>query len=74
MKTIILIVDIVGYEGWKMNQLDINSSFLNGPLDEDVYVRSSPRFEVKKENHKFYKLKKALYSLKWNRKIDSFFL
>jgi hypothetical protein len=40
------------------------SAFLNGVLEEEVYVRQPPRFESEKYQHRVYKLRKALYGLK----------
>jgi hypothetical protein len=42
----------------------MKSAFLNGYINEEVYVEQPPDFEdYKKPNH-VYKLKKALYGLK----------
>jgi hypothetical protein len=38
--------------------------FLNGFLEEEVYVRKPPRFESAEFPHRVYKLRKALYGLK----------
>ncbi|GKA19835.1 retrovirus-related pol polyprotein from transposon TNT 1-94 [Tanacetum coccineum] len=44
--------------------MDIKSAFLNGFINEEVYVAQPPRFiNFKKPDH-VYKLKKALYGLK----------
>ncbi|XP_027340865.1 uncharacterized protein LOC113854179 [Abrus precatorius] len=64
-------------EGWSMHQLDVKSAFLNGFLEEDVYVLQPQGFKKEKHEHKVYKLKKALYGLKqapraWNKRIDEF--
>ncbi|RDX76719.1 hypothetical protein CR513_43268, partial [Mucuna pruriens] len=42
-----------------MHQLDVKSSFLNGPLEEVVYVDQPQGFVVKGKENKVYKLKKA---------------
>ena len=44
--------------------MDVKSAFLNGILEEEVYVTQPPGFEAKDANHKVFKLKKALYGLK----------
>ena len=54
-------------------------AFLNGTLEEDVYVTQPPRFEVKRKEYMVYKLHKELYGLKqapraWNKRIDQFLL
>jgi hypothetical protein len=51
-------------KGFKLHQIDENSAFLNGVLEEEVYVRQPPGFESEKYPHWVYKLKKALYGLK----------
>ena len=44
--------------------MDIKSAFLNGKIEEEVYVKQPPGFvNPKKPNH-IYKLHKALYGLK----------
>jgi hypothetical protein len=44
--------------------MDVKSAFLNGVLEEEVYVRQPPGFESEKYPHWVYKLRKALYGLK----------
>jgi hypothetical protein len=44
--------------------MDVKSVFLNGVLEEEVYVRQPPGFESEKYSHRVYKLRKALYGLK----------
>lgn len=56
----------------------MKSAFLNGVLDEEVYVRQPPGFLLKGGEDKVYKLKKALYGLKqaprtWYAEIDKYF-
>jgi hypothetical protein len=51
-------------KGFKFHQMDVKSAFLNGVLEEEVYVRQPPRFESEKYPHRVYKSRKALYGLK----------
>ncbi len=64
---------------FKVFQMDIKSAFLNGFIDEDVYVEQPHDFE----NHEFanhiFKLTKALYGLKqapraWYERLSNFLL
>jgi hypothetical protein len=42
----------------------VKSTFLNGFLEEEVYVKQPPGFESAQFPHKVYRLIKALYGLK----------
>ena len=59
-----------------VHQMDIKSAFLNGYLDEEVYVQKPPGYEIRGYEDKIYKIKKALYGLKqapraWYSRMDS---
>jgi hypothetical protein len=43
--------------------MDVKSAFLNGVLEEEVYVRQPSGFESEKYPYRVYKLRKALYGL-----------
>jgi len=62
---------------WKIYQMDVKSTFLNGFLEEEVYVRQPCGYEIDGQEDKVYKLKKALYGLKqapqvWYSRIDEY--
>jgi hypothetical protein len=64
-------------KGFKLHQIDVKSVFLNGVLEEEVYVRQPSGFESEKYPHRVYKLRKALYGLKeapraWYRRLRWF--
>ncbi|GKU93099.1 hypothetical protein SLEP1_g6727 [Rubroshorea leprosula] len=53
-------------------------AFLNGFLEEDVYVQQPQGYEIEGQEQKVYKLKKALYGLKqapqaWYERINAHF-
>ena len=57
--------------------MDVKSAFLNGYLEEEVYVEQPQGYEVPGQEHKVYKIKKALYGFKqapkyWYSQIDSY--
>jgi hypothetical protein len=51
-------------KGFILYQMDVKSAFLNGFLDEEVYVKQPPGFESAEFSHRVYRLRKALYGLK----------
>jgi hypothetical protein len=66
-------------KGFKLYQIDVKSAFLNGVIQQEVYVRQPPGFESPKYPDKVYKLSKALYGLKqaprtWYARLKTFLL
>jgi hypothetical protein len=79
LDTIRMVLSIAVQNNWKVYQMNVKSTFLNGILEEEVYIKQPPGYEVLGEEHKVYKLKKALYGLKqapraWYSRIDSYFV
>jgi len=65
--------------GFKLFQMDVKSAFLNGIINEEVYVEQPSGFEDHQHRNHVYKLKKALYGLKqaprqWYERLSSFLL
>ena len=48
----------------KLYQMDVKSAFLNGFINELVYVDQPPGFEEPRYPNHVYRLSKALYGLK----------
>jgi len=64
METVRIVVAITMQHKWKVYQMDVNSTFLNGVLKEEVYVVQLPGYEVEGQENKVYRLRKALYGRK----------
>lgn len=62
--TIRLLLAIIAQKGWQVFHMDIKSTFLNGFLQEEIYVEQLEGFVIKGQEDKVYLLKKALYGLK----------
>ncbi|KAD6453893.1 hypothetical protein E3N88_08599 [Mikania micrantha] len=75
IETIRLILAMAAKGKWVVHHLDVKSAFLNGDLQEEVYVMQPKGFEVKGKESMVFKLHKALYGLRqapraWNTKLD----
>ncbi|XP_031280161.1 uncharacterized protein LOC116138588 [Pistacia vera] len=62
--TIRIILTLVVTNGWDIQQVDVNNAFLNGTLNEVVYMQQPDGFENSAVPSYVYKLNNALYSLK----------
>ena len=62
---------------WSIHQMDVKTAFLNGMIEEEVYLKQPQGFEFKERVTHVCNLKKDLYGLKkvprsWYGRIDSF--
>ena len=78
LEIIRLIISLEAQHKRRIHQMDVKSSFLNGVLEEEVYIKQSLGYMVKGEEGKVLKLKKVLYGLKqapgaWYNRIDKYF-
>jgi hypothetical protein len=63
--------------GWILHQMNEKIAFLNGVIEEEVYIEQPQGFELHSRETHVYRLKKALYGLKqapraWYARIDSY--
>lgn len=76
LESIRLLLALAARAGWTVHHMDVKPAFLNGELEEEVYVAQPPGFTAAGEDAKVLKLKKAMYVLKqapraWNAKLDA---
>ena len=64
LETIRLIISLPAQNQWKILQMDVKAAFLNGYLEEELYVEQPIGYVIKGQEDKVLKLKKALYGLK----------
>nr|GEZ39064.1 copia protein [Tanacetum cinerariifolium]GEZ39331.1 copia protein [Tanacetum cinerariifolium] len=64
LEAVRLFVAYVAHKSFPVYQMDVKTSFLNGPLKEEVYVNQPDGFVDPHHPDKVYRLKKALYGRK----------
>ncbi|WVZ84928.1 hypothetical protein U9M48_031895 [Paspalum notatum var. saurae] len=79
LEAIRILLAFAASKGFKLQQMDVKSAFLNGFIEEEVYVRQPLGFESARFPDRVYKLRKALYGLKqapraWYARLKSFLL
>ena len=79
LEAIRMLLAFAAYKGFILHQMDVKSTFLNGFIFEEVYVKQFSSFENETFPHYVFKLSKALYGLKqapraWYERLSSFLL
>jgi hypothetical protein len=79
LESIRILISISCHLGFKLYQMDVKSAFLNGILQEKVYVEQPKGFLDPHYPQYVYKLKKALYGLKqspraWYERLTTYLL
>jgi hypothetical protein len=72
-----VVISLASVMGWKIHQMDVKTTFLNGVIEEEVYIEQPQGFEVHGRESHVCRLKKALYGLKqapraWYSRIDGY--
>jgi hypothetical protein len=74
IRTIIAVASVLG---WKLHQMNVKTTFLNGKIEQEVFVEEPNGFVLHNKGTHVCKLWKALYGLKqarrvWYDRIDGF--
>jgi hypothetical protein len=74
-----LIIAIASVMGWKLHQMDVKIAFLNGVIEEEVYIEQPQGFVIYGKESHVCRLKKALYRLKqapkaWYARINGYLM
>ncbi|XXG85801.1 hypothetical protein AAC387_Pa11g0819 [Persea americana] len=77
LEAIRMFLALVAYKEFKVFQMDVKSAFLNGVLEEEVYIEQPDGFLISNNSDLVFKLKKALYGLKqapraWYARLDTY--
>jgi hypothetical protein len=77
MKTIYFLLAFPCSKNVKVYHMDVKSSFLNGELEEEVYIEQPEGFQLSENINYVCKLKKALYGLiraprAWYSRLDKY--
>jgi len=72
-----LVLALAALEDWEIQQMDVKSAFLNGVLDEEIYMEQPIGFITPGTETKVCHLKRAIYGLKqasrtWNLQFHGF--
>jgi hypothetical protein len=74
IRTIIALTPVLD---WKLHQMDVKTTLLNGKIEHEVFMEQKDGFVLHKKGTHVCKLRKALYGLKqdprvWYDRIDGF--
>ena len=76
ISSICMLIAIAAIHNLEIHQMDVKTAFLNGDLDEEIYMEQLEGFIVPGKEKKVCRLVKSLYGLKqtpkqWHDKFDS---
>ena len=77
LEDIRMFLSYVSHKNFKVYQMDYKSAFLNGDIEEEVYIEQPEGFQLTDNPDNVCKLKKALYGLKqalraWYHRLDKY--
>ncbi|RVX12712.1 Retrovirus-related Pol polyprotein from transposon TNT 1-94 [Vitis vinifera] len=75
LKSIRILLSITAYYDYEIWQMDVKTAFLNGHLEETIYMVQPEGFVIKDQEQKVCKLQRSIYGLKqasrsWNIRFN----
>lgn len=75
-ESICSVISLACKEGLKLHQIENTTAFLNGELDQEIYMKQPEGFAENGQEHLVCRLRKSLYGLKqstrcWNQVLDT---
>ena len=79
MNTIRILLSVAINNGWNLYQMDVKNAFLQGTLEEEVYMTLPPGHRLENNTNLVCRLKKSIYGLKqspraWYGKLSHFLI
>jgi hypothetical protein len=73
------IISLVTSMSWKVHHMDVKTNFLNGEIEEEVYIEKPKGFMIHDKKSHMCMLKKTLYGIKktpcaWYEKMNGFLM
>nr|GFB46813.1 retrovirus-related Pol polyprotein from transposon TNT 1-94 [Tanacetum cinerariifolium] len=69
LEAVRIFIAYAAHKSFPIYQMDVKTTFLNGPLKEEVYVAQPDGFVEPNHPEKVYRLRKALYGLKQDPRV-----
>ena len=75
MSTFRIFLSLAASHGLRLRHLDVKNAFLQGNLDEEVFMRQPPYFAASGQEHMVCRLNRPIYGLKqsprcWNKRLS----
>ncbi|MBY3556105.1 hypothetical protein HGI15_22490, partial [Modestobacter lapidis] len=75
LKSIRILLSIAAHHDYEIWQMDVKTAFLNGNIEEDIYMEQPEGFTSSGDDHKVCKLQRSIYGLKqasrsWNIRFN----
>lgn len=64
LKIVRMLLELASKNKWQVHHMDVKTTFLNGEVEENIFVAQPDGYVKKGKEHLVYKLKKALYGLR----------